>query len=124
VKVLLVDDSKFVRQATAQMLRKIMPLDIDEAADGSEALRRIHNNNFDLIFLDWNMPVMDGLQFLRHFRKVDPVAYVIMLTTESDKAFVVEAVKAGANDYIVKPLSEEVLSKRLLIMAQRLSDAA
>lgn len=85
VNVLLIDDSKFARQATAQMLRKIMPLDIEEAADGFKALRKCHNRKFDLVVLDWNMPIIDGFQFLRQFRKSDSVAYVIMLGQKAIK---------------------------------------
>ncbi|MFI4882899.1 MAG: response regulator, partial [Phycisphaerales bacterium JB064] len=62
---------------------------------------------------DWNMPTMDGLTFLKTFRQSNKVTPVIMVTTESEKARVIEAIKAGVNNYVVKPFTPDLLSQRI-----------
>jgi two-component system chemotaxis response regulator CheY len=90
--------------------------DIVEAGDGEEAMRKLQENMpLDLIMLDWNMPVMDGLTFLKKVRADASFKNVkiIMCTSESEKTRVVEALKAGANNYLVKPFTPEALKEKL-----------
>ncbi|MBA4032762.1 MAG: response regulator [Planctomyces sp.] len=113
--LLLVDDSRAVRLATKRM---VAPLGIAilEAEDGSQAWDRIQEHpEVDAILLDWNMPVMDGITFLRKLRedKTQPQPAVIMCTTENDLPRILEAMQAGANEYIMKPFTEEIVREKL-----------
>jgi two-component system chemotaxis response regulator CheY len=90
--------------------------DIIEASNGEEALTVLQNNMpVDIIMLDWNMPVMDGLTFLKTLRKNNQYnqVKVIMCTSESEKTRVVEAIKEGATNYIVKPFTPEIIKDKL-----------
>ena len=116
MKILLVDDSTTMRRIQKTQLNALGLTDIIEAGDGNEALTQLSGNMpIDIIMLDWNMPVMDGITFLRKVRE-NP-AYksvkIIMCTSESEKSKVVEALKAGANNYIVKPFKPEALKEKL-----------
>ena len=116
MKVLLVDDSSTMRRIQKTQLTGLGVKEIIEAADGEQAMVHLHNNMpVDCILLDWNMPVMDGMTFLKKVRadgKYKDVK-VIMCTSESEKAKVIDALKAGANNYIVKPFGPEALQEKL-----------
>ena len=89
--------------------------EILEAGDGKEALDVLANNSVDLIITDWNMPVMDGLTFVKHIRadsKFDDTP-IIMVTTEAAKEDIITALKAGVNNYIVKPFTPDVLKDKI-----------
>jgi len=116
MKILLVDDSATMRRIQKTQLNALGLTDIIEAGDGEEALKQLSGNMpIDLILLDWNMPVMDGITFLRKVREnqVYKGVKIIMCTSESEKSKVVEALKAGANNYIVKPFKPESLKEKL-----------
>jgi len=113
MKVLLVDDSRTMRNIQKSALAQIGYSDITEACDGQDALSRVNAQIPDLILLDWNMPNMDGLTFLKAFRTSNKETQVIMVTTESEKSRVVEAIKAGVNNYLVKPFTPEQLNQRI-----------
>ena len=113
MKVLLVDDSRTMRNIQKSALAQIGYSDITEACDGQDALSRVNAQTPDLILLDWNMPNMDGLTFLKAFRASNKETQVIMVTTESEKSRVVEAIKAGVNNYLVKPFTPEQLNQRI-----------
>ncbi|MCA9115600.1 MAG: response regulator [Planctomycetaceae bacterium] len=113
--LLLVDDSRAVRLAGRRLAEAIgfAPL---EAEDGAEALTLLRESDgVDVILLDWNMPVMDGLTFLRTLRADEslPQPIVVMCTTENDMSRVIEAISAGANEYIMKPFTEEIVREKL-----------
>ncbi|HEX6983885.1 MAG TPA: response regulator [Planctomycetaceae bacterium] len=113
--ILLVDDSRAVRLAERRSLAAL-GVEVVEAGDGAEALALVRSGRrFDAVLLDWNMPVMDGLSFLRALRAepLDPQPRVVMCTTESDMARIVEAVSAGADEYIMKPFTEEIVRSKL-----------
>jgi len=110
VKVLIVDDSTVMRKIVIKALMEAGHTDIVEAADGKEALSKA--GDVDVVFTDWNMPVMDGLTFVKEFRKGSQVP-VVMITTEGGQKEVLEAMKAGVNDYIVKPFTPSVLISKL-----------
>lgn len=116
MKILLVDDSNTMRRIQKTQLNKIGIENIIEAENGEQALGALKENMpIDCVLLDWNMPVMDGLSCLKAIRADDAFkdVKVIMCTSESEKAKVLETIKAGANDYIVKPFTPEALVKKL-----------
>ena len=118
--ILLVDDSLAIRQIVKNVLVSAGYTDIQSAADGKEALAKIKggmNNDkmYKVIFLDWNMPEMDGLEFLKVCRgdlHLNDIA-IVMLTAVSDQKSVVTALSNGATAYITKPVSSETVLKRL-----------
>ncbi|MDR2479438.1 MAG: response regulator [Treponema sp.] len=108
--VLVVDDSRIMRNIVKNTfsLMKI-PCDFVEAANGQEALTQLQNQKIDLILLDWNMPQLSGIDFLKQVRAKPEYANlpIIMVTSEAAKYNVIEALKAGATDYIIKPENEK-----------------
>lgn len=116
MKVLLVDDSATMRRIQKTQLANLGITDVLEAGNGEEALSQLANNMpVDAVLLDWNMPVMDGFTFLKKARSDGTFSSVkiVMCTSESEKSKVMEALKEGANNYIVKPFTPEVLKERL-----------
>ncbi len=115
LQVLLVDDQKSMRQLTRFSLEQIGIKQVVEAKSGEEALCAMQGSKFDLVISDWNMDGMDGLDLLKHIRS-DPLVKktpFIMATGQNAKENVMEAVSAGVNNYIVKPLSVQVLKKKI-----------
>ena len=92
-----------------------IPCEFLEAPDGKQAIQILETNNVDLVFLDWNMPEMDGMEFLRKARSIPGCANlpIIMITSEAARYNVVEALQNGATDYIVKPVSEKVFKEKV-----------
>lgn len=113
MKILLVDDSKTMRNIQKSVLAQIGNPQIEEACDGQDALSKAMAFQPDLILVDWNMPNMDGLTFVKTFRQTDKLTPLIMVTTESEKSRVIEAIKAGVNNYVVKPFTPDLLSQRI-----------
>ena len=116
--VLVIDDSKAIRLILAQILQDIGYHVID-AADGLEALKLLkEQEKVDLILVDWNMPKMNGFEFVLEVRK-DP-AYddtrLMMVTTETEMGQVVKALEAGANEYVMKPFTRETIVEKLALM--------
>ncbi|MDE3205889.1 MAG: response regulator [Acidobacteriota bacterium] len=119
MRVLLVDDSRAMRSIVARILRKIGISDIDEAADGQEALDRVKAGPVpDLALVDWNMPVMNGLDFVISVRKESEFRSmtIMMVTTENEHGQIVRALAAGAHEYLIKPFDEEALIDKLAIL--------
>jgi len=114
MKILVVDDSQTMRRIIINTLRQIGQNDILEAGDGIEGLAQLHNEpNIGLILTDWNMPNMNGLEFLTKVREVNKTIPIVMITTEAEKTNVITAIKAGASNYIVKPFTPEILKEKL-----------
>ena len=113
-KVLVADDSSTMRAIIVNTLRDMGVTDIVEAVDGSEAEAMFQQDEFDLIVLDWVMPVRTGLDVLRSIRDRDAEVPVIMVTAAgSDRSQVLEATEAGATDYLLKPFHSATLRKKL-----------
>lgn len=114
MKILVVDDSSTMRRIICNTLKQIGQETIVEAGDGLEGLEALKNNaDVSLVLTDWNMPNMNGLDFLTKVRADNPSLPVVMITTEAEKQNVVTAIKAGANNYVVKPFTPDVLKEKL-----------
>lgn len=113
MRIMLVDDSKTMRNIQRNILGQLGYSEIEEACDGQDALSKVVAFKPDLLLVDWNMPNMDGITFVRTIRQKGMKQPVIMVTTESEKSRVVEAIKAGVTNYIVKPFTPETLGQRV-----------
>jgi two-component system chemotaxis response regulator CheY len=126
VKILLVDDSKTMRNIQKRTLATLPEAEFIEAADGVEGLAAITSagpNGFQLVLVDWNMPNMDGLTFVQQVRKVDKTTPMIMCTTEAEKSRVIDALKAGVNNYVIKPFTPEGLTEKVQQTLQKVKAA-
>ncbi len=111
---LIVDDSKVVRKLARRIVEPF-GFEISEAEDGKQALDQCLASMPDFILLDWHMPVMTGIEFIRHLRASPggDVPKVVFCTTENDYNRILEAIQAGANEYMMKPFDEEILKGKL-----------
>ncbi len=115
LRVLVVDDFATMRKIEKNILGQLGIKNVDEADDGATALPKVQQNQYDVILLDWNMPQMSGLEFLKALR-ADPNTKgtpVIMVTAEALKDNIIAAAQAGVNDYVVKPFTAGVLEDKL-----------
>ncbi|MGB4101798.1 MAG: response regulator [Alphaproteobacteria bacterium] len=116
MNILIVDDYKTMLRIVNNLLKQLGFKNIEEATDGSEALRKLRDGSFNLVISDWNMAPMTGLQLLKEVRadaKLKAVPF-IMVTAESKTENVVEAKTAGVSNYIVKPFNAETLKQKLV----------
>lgn len=104
IQVMLVDDAIFMRDMLRRIIKRTS-IEIIDAADGKEAIEKYAIYKPDLVFMDITMPNMDGVQALKQIREIDPEAKVVMCTAMAHQTVVVEAMKYGAKDYIVKPFN-------------------
>jgi two-component system chemotaxis response regulator CheY len=115
---LVIDDSRAVRLLVGNILRE-QGFDVVVAGHGQEGLERLEENpETRLVLVDWNMPVMDGLEFIQAVRKVrawDEVQ-LVMVTTETESEQVERAISAGANEYVMKPFTADVLVAKLSLL--------
>jgi len=115
MKVLIVDDFATMRRILRNILKQIGFSNISEADDGKSALKELKKEKFDLILCDWNMPEMPGIDLLKEVRADDSLKDLpfVMVTAEAQKENIVEAVKAGVSNYVVKPFTAETVSEKL-----------
>jgi two-component system, chemotaxis family, chemotaxis protein CheY len=117
MRALIVDDSRFVRGFLRGLLA-VKGIECEEAADGKAGMEQLNSGTeFDLALIDWNMPVMNGLEMLVALRAQGFTDLkVMMVTTEAENDFIVRALDAGADEYLMKPFDEEALSEKLAMM--------
>jgi len=110
---LVVDDSSVVRKIARQILEGL-DFQIVEAEDGEKALEACKRSLPDAVLLDWNMPVMDGFEFLGHLRRMPggDAPKVVFCTTENDVDHIARALGGGANEYIMKPFDQEIVAAK------------
>jgi two-component system, chemotaxis family, chemotaxis protein CheY len=115
MKVLIIDDFATMRRILKNVLRQVGFTNIIEADDGKTALKELNKEKVDLILCDWNMPEMPGIDLLRHVRSDDHLKDIpfVMVTAEAQKENILEAVKAGVSNYVVKPFTAETINEKL-----------
>lgn len=117
MRALIIDDSKAMRTILGRMLREL-GFEVVEAGNGREGLQRLQESGkIDLALVDWNMPEMNGLEFIRTVRAEQSYNGVLlmMVTTETEMENVARALAAGANEYVMKPFTQEVILEKLQI---------
>jgi two-component system chemotaxis response regulator CheY len=116
MRILIVDDSSTMRRIIGNVVQQlgISKDDFDEAEDGVVAWKLFQEkNDYDVVLTDWNMPNMNGLDLVKHIRTANKKVPIVMITTEGGKGEVITALKAGVNNYIVKPFSADILKEKL-----------
>src|SRR3954465_15877327 len=115
---LVVDDSRAMRSILARLMTGL-GFEVSQAGDGAEALAVLDSGvHPDVCLVDWNMPVMDGLTFIKTVRRRDDLRDIplMMVTTESEQGQIVRALAAGAHEYVIKPFSDEVIAEKLALL--------
>lgn len=114
-KFLVVDDFSTMRRIVRNLLKELGFNNVHEAEDGVEALAKLRSDPFDFVVSDWNMPNMTGIELLREIRADAKLKHlpVLMVTAEAKKENIIEAAKAGASGYVVKPFTAATLDEKL-----------
>lgn len=112
-RVLVADDSSTMRKIIIRSLLAVGAESATEAADGNEAVAQFKPGAFDLVLTDWNMPGKNGLEVVQEIRAQDANVPIVMVTTEAEKARVLQAIQAGVSDYLVKPFTADTLREKL-----------
>jgi two-component system chemotaxis response regulator CheY len=118
MQALVVDDSRAMRSILARLMTGL-GFEVAQAGDGAEALAVLETGvRPDVILVDWNMPVMDGLTFVKTVRAREDLRNIslMMVTTESEQAQIVRALAAGAHEYVIKPFTDEVIAEKLALL--------
>ena len=115
MKILVVDDMVTMRRIVKNILKQLGFANVEEAENGQEALQKLQADTYGFVVSDWNMPVMTGIDMLRAIRADEKLKTtpVLMVTAEAQQSNLVEAVKAGVNNYIVKPFTAETLQEKI-----------
>jgi two-component system chemotaxis response regulator CheY len=116
-RCLVVDDSRVIRRVASKIIQDL-GLDVEEAENGKKAMNAVAIRMPDLVFTDWDMPVMTGIEFVRELRRLpggDKVA-VVFCTTENEVPHILQALEAGADEYIMKPFDGEIVRSKLLLL--------
>jgi len=115
MKILVVDDMSTMRRIVKNIMKQLGFANVEEAENGQEALDKLRAESFGFVICDWNMPVMTGIELLRAIRAADKLKTipVLMVMAEAQKENLVEAIKAGVSNYIVKPFTAEVLQEKM-----------
>jgi len=123
LRVLVVDDDHYMRKVVRTMLSAIGVRTVFEAPDGAAGLKAVRDNNPDLVILDWEMPMMDGPEFVRRVRSPgqfpSPDIPIIMLSGHGDRWRVVESARIGAHEYLLKPVSTKSIRDRIVAIIGR-----
>ncbi len=115
IKTLIVDDMATMRRIEKSLLMQLGFKNIDEAEDGKVALQKLRQGDYEFVLTDWNMPNMTGLELVQEIRKDPKLKHlpVLMVTAEAKKENVLAAIKAGVNNYVVKPFSADTLKEKI-----------
>lgn len=115
MRFLVVDDSSTMRRIIINTLNKLGHQDVVQAGNGREGIERLAHNAIDVVITDWNMPEMSGLEFVRLLRTVESTRNlpVLMVTTNAAQADVVEALRAGVNNFVVKPFTPDTIKEKI-----------
>lgn len=120
-KFLVLEDSPTMRRVVSKAVQRYEKSEIFEAADGYEGIELLSKHKFDFFVVDWLMPNMDGLTFVKKIRSLESYKNtpILMITTKSSKADIVEAISAGIDDYIVKPLVPLTVEQKIINLFER-----
>ena len=115
IKILIVDDSPTMRRILLNTVQKAVYFEVKDAEDGKDALAKLMTGEYDILMTDWNMPNMNGIELIKTVRADDKMKElpILMVTARNMKDDIVNAVKAGANGYIVKPFDTKTLNKKI-----------
>ncbi|MFQ5588218.1 MAG: response regulator [Nitrospiria bacterium] len=113
INILIVDDMATMRRIIKNALRQLGFTNLDEGSDGQVGLGKVKQGGVDLVISDWNMPNLDGLGMLKAIRQEFKDLPVIMVTAQASQRCVLEAIRAGATDYIVKPFTADALKGKI-----------
>jgi two-component system chemotaxis response regulator CheY len=113
LKILIVDDSSTMRRIIINTLSRIGYSDVVEAEHGKAGLEKLGQGGVEMIITDWNMPEMDGLEFVQTVRGQNQNIPILMVTTNAAKEDIVQALQSGVNNYVVKPFTPETLKEKI-----------
>ena len=115
MKILIVDDFSTMRRIIRNILKQLEFINVEEAEDGSVAFEKLKDADYDLLITDWNMPNMTGLDLLKAIRANEKLKdlKVLLVTAEAEKENIIQAAQAGANEYVVKPFTADVLGQKI-----------
>jgi two-component system chemotaxis response regulator CheY len=115
MKFLVVDDFSTMRRIVRNLLKELGFVNVQEAEDGVDALKKLHSESFNFVVSDWNMPNMTGIELLRAIRADATLKHlpVLMVTAEAKRENIIEAAQAGASGYVVKPFTAATLDEKL-----------
>jgi two-component system, chemotaxis family, chemotaxis protein CheY len=122
IKILVVDDFSTMRRIVKNLLKQIGYENIEEAEDGQQAFSKLKDEKYQFVVSDWNMPNMTGIELLKSVRSDPDLKDLpfLMITAEAEKEKVVEAIKAGVNNYIIKPFTAEILKEKMNKIVEKL----
>jgi two-component system chemotaxis response regulator CheY len=115
MKILIVDDFSTMRRIIRNILKQLEFINVEEAEDGSTAFEKLKDADYDLLITDWNMPNMTGLDLLKEVRANEKLKdlKVLLVTAVAEKENIFQAAQAGANEYVVKPFTADVLGQKI-----------
>jgi two-component system chemotaxis response regulator CheY len=115
MKILVVGDMASMRRIVKNIMKQLGFENVEEAENGQEAIEKLRAESYGFVISDWNMPIMTGIELLKAIRADDKLKAipVLMVTAEAQKENLVEAIKAGVSNYIVKPFTAEVLQEKM-----------
>ena len=121
MKALVVDDSAVMRKVLVGALSRAGVDEADQAGDGVECIEAVEQEDYGLILMDWNMPNMLGIDAVKKIREMGKTMPIIMVTTEAEKARVIEALKSGATNYIIKPFEPQTIVQKIQATLEQVS---
>ena len=115
MKILIVDDFSTMRRIIRNILKQLEFINVEEAEDGNVAFEKLKEADYDLLITDWNMPNMSGLDLLKEIRANEKLEdlKILLVSAEAEKENIIQAVQAGANEYVVKPFTADILEKKI-----------